>query len=350
MNFGPFDVRLDGWDVDYGAQVQGDFTRQAALDESINLAVERPGTGWTPIGPTSVDVSRSLVFIDGVRRLDARLLVRRGDTMCYGAFGSVGVGAVVAEAGQPARYDAVRVGRHLIFGSGEMPDAPVFLHSLAYEPLSTPDPDPRAPLDALQLAMRQLEASLASDIARNDSQVLCTGSTPSPLVICDGPLQELTNAAPGQYEFRRHRAECRRPTDIIGLIKRVFKLYLPHTHQPVLRVLRLGQRTPVFAIASDGPRARYSWFLRLSVPTAVESDLTGLVRLEVAAASGLEAAVRVADETAARLPAFVPSRARDPRSPQNLLPIGALEQHLRHQLGDPRLIRRRLAELIARGP
>jgi hypothetical protein len=56
---------------------------------------------------------------------------------------------------------------------------------------------------------------------------------------------------------------------------------------------------------------------------------------------------QLADETATRLPAFVPSRARDPRAPQNLLPIGALEQHLRHRLGDARLIRRKIAQLIA---
>src|SRR5262245_14481256 len=117
-NFGAFDVRLDGWDVDYGAQVQGDFALQSALDEAVDLEVERLADGWTPISPAPVAASRALVFIDGVRRLDARVLVQRDDVTCYGAFGSFGVGAVVAEPGQPARFDEPRVCRHLIFGSG----------------------------------------------------------------------------------------------------------------------------------------------------------------------------------------------------------------------------------------
>jgi hypothetical protein len=51
--------------------------------------------------------------------------------------------------------------------------------------------------------------------------------------------------------------------------------------------------------------------------------------------------------TAALLPAFVPGRGRDPRAPQNLLPIGALEARLRRRMGDVRLIRNRLAALVA---
>jgi uncharacterized protein len=72
------------------------------------------------------------------------------------------------------------------------------------------------------------------------------------------------------------------------------------------------------------------------------------VRLEVSDAVGGEEARRLADATAAVLPAFAPSRSRDPRAPQNLLPIGALEAQLRRRLGDARLIRRRIASLLAR--
>ena len=52
--------------------------------------------------------------------------------------------------------------------------------------------------------------------------------------------------------------------------------------------------------------------------------------------------------TTSVVPRFVLSRSRDPRAPQNLVPIGALEQHLRRGLGDARLIHRRLATLLAR--
>jgi hypothetical protein len=62
---------------------------------------------------------------------------------------------------------------------------------------------------------------------------------------------------------------------------------------------------------------------------------------------GRDEAIRLADLTGALLPRFVPPRSRDPRSPQNLVPIGALEQHLRRGLGDARLIHRRLATRLA---
>ena len=62
--------------------------------------------------------------------------------------------------------------------------------------------------------------------------------------------------------------------------------------------------------------------------------MAGIVRLEVAAHDGLEAALRLADLTSAALPRFAPRPGRDPRAPQNLFPISALENMLRHRLGD----------------
>jgi hypothetical protein len=41
------------------------------------------------------------------------------------------------------------------------------------------------------------------------------------------------------------------------------------------------------------------------------------------------------------------SRApKDPRAPQNLIPIGGLERHLRHRLGDPQLLLRGIKQKI----
>jgi hypothetical protein len=68
--------------------------------------------------------------------------------------------------------------------------------------------------------------------------------------------------------------------------------------------------------------------------------MAGLVRLEVSASSGLKAAQDVAALASAVLPLFASQPGRDPRAPQNLYPVGALERHLRHRLGDAALIRR----------
>jgi hypothetical protein len=40
------------------------------------------------------------------------------------------------------------------------------------------------------------------------------------------------------------------------------------------------------------------------------------------------------------LPVFASQPGRDPRAPQNLYPVGALETQLRHRLGDAQLVRR----------
>jgi hypothetical protein len=81
----------------------------------------------------------------------------------------------------------------------------------------------------------------------------------------------------------------------------------------------------------------------------IEGDLTGLARLEIADVVGFRDSARsLADAVASFCRASCRAEARDPRAPQNLLPIGALEARLRHRLGDTRLIRRRLADLISR--
>jgi hypothetical protein len=48
------------------------------------------------------------------------------------------------------------------------------------------------------------------------------------------------------------------------------------------------------------------------------------------------------------LPSYASSPKRDNRAPQNLLPVGQLEKHLRHRLGDPELHRRMLLRAFAR--
>jgi len=87
--------------------------------------------------------------------------------------------------------------------------------------------------------------------------------------------------------------------------------------------------------------------VRLAQPELGDSELAGIARLEVSEAVGIEAARRLANASSVILPRFVPGRWRDPRSPQNLLSIGALEASLRRHMGDGRLIRRHIETLIA---
>jgi hypothetical protein len=318
--FGALEVFLDPWEVDHGSELaleQGEDPVEEAL-----MDVEVPSSAWTPLLPAAPDKPGRLLFVDGVRRLEARLLLRHGLRLSYGAFGSYAVGAVRAERGFAVVENAC-CERLLALGGGEsLADAVEVTPALSYQPLATAATEPDAPLRALQAQMRLAEEALARRLAVQ----------PDALVVVDGPLSF--------GEPSRGAA--------VGFIKRLFRLYLPEASQDVLSRLPPGARTPLFALRSSRRFARYSWFLRLGPPGSSQSPLSGIVRLEVSAAVGLDGARRLADATARELPRFAPGRGKDPRSPQNLVPIGALEARLRHGLGDARLVRRHIESLLAR--
>src|SRR5262249_35493026 len=112
--FGDLDVRLDPWDVDYGSELPLEAEEPAA--EDVVLDVELPRSEWTPLTPSPI-VPPRLVFVDGVRRIEARLVVRRGDRVAHGAFGSFAVGSVVAGDGASAMCGEVRLERIVATGS-----------------------------------------------------------------------------------------------------------------------------------------------------------------------------------------------------------------------------------------
>src|SRR5262249_27053898 len=155
--------------------------------------------------------------------------------------------------------------------------------------VSTADPKADGPLRKIQEEMRVAEERLGRDLAGAESS----------LVVVDGPL---SFEEPGRG-------------GAVGFIKRLFRLYLPPEHLALLGRLPTGSRTPLFALRSTKRFARYSWFLRLARPQVADSDLAGIVRLEVSEAVGREVAQRLADATASTLPGFAPSRAKDPRAP-----------------------------------
>jgi hypothetical protein len=318
MQLNGWDVRLDPWAVEYGAETPGASNPDEVADEEVNLAVEV--RDWREVLPMPAPPPAPLVFVDGVRRIESRLVVTRGTRIIHGAVGSYGVGAVRVADGR-AEFGEHRIGRVIIFGGGENPGTAIQLApALTYEPVSVADDDPDAPVRGLHAEMRQCEEQFANALASDGV-----------FVVVDGPLN-ISQAGGGR---------------VVGFIKRLFRLYVPPEQLAVVRTLSAGARSPVFLIRSAGRFSRYSWFVRLAAPMRMESDFTGIVRLEVAESVGASNAVVLADALTACLPRFVPSRTRDPRAPQNLVPIGALEQYLRHQLGDSRLIQRRLATLLS---
>jgi hypothetical protein len=165
--FGELRVRLDPWQVDYGTELPLDDV-EPGPDEAAVLDIEIPAAEWRPVTPGEAPTPPRLVSVDGVRRIEARLIVQRGEGFCHGAFGSGAVGAVgvadgVASCGQP------RVGRLIVIGAGESLLAWVtVVQGLMYRPVSTLDTDPDASLRAIQEQMRLAEERLGKELADAD--------------------------------------------------------------------------------------------------------------------------------------------------------------------------------------
>jgi len=303
-----------------------------------DLTVEQ--SRWTPIS-CRASVPR-VCLVDGVRRAEAHALDDDGGvTPVLGLFGSFATGAVELDGVARLRTDRMRVQRRYLHTSSiEVPDRTLALQTtrLTFESRSVPAASRANDLvAALNRAMLDEEARLAETLSEDEDA----------LTLVDGPLRALRS--PGRR--------------VVGYIKRVQQWYVPRSELGLLGTLDPDrcERTPVFhippGVSPGGPtgsgdphhigEGRYSWFIRLPAGGPHVHVLGGLLRLECSASVSLPRAVELADQTAVLLPRLASSPVRDPRAPQNLTPIGALETRLTHLLGDRRLIHRLLTASIA---
>ncbi len=98
---GEWDVRIDPWAVEYGAETPGAAATDVEPDEQVDRG--RRASGGRVAGAAG-DVARPqapVYFVDGVRRIDARLVVTRGAQVIHGALGSFGIGAVPQTVRRP---------------------------------------------------------------------------------------------------------------------------------------------------------------------------------------------------------------------------------------------------------
>lgn len=130
----------------------------------------------------------------------------------------------------------------------------------------------------------------------------------------------------------------------VGYVKTHHRSYLPVELGAVVAALRPGQRTPLFVTSARW--SRHAWYARL--PDTGQSGqsgahpLAGVIRGEVSGDVATAEAARLADLATATLPLYASAAHKDPRAPQNLVPIGELERSLRHHLGDATLLYRSL--------
>ena len=174
-------------------------------------------------------------------------------------------------------------------------------------------------------AFEQLSLALQQRLTRAEVDLALAYRAQNPaaddLLVIDGPLRGRTHL---------DRA--------VGYIKTHHASYLPPEQAAVVSALRPGQRTPAFTMGTSWRRT--SWYLQLPRTSGV--PWSGVVRLECSADLPLAEVTRLGDLTARLLPPLASAPHKDPRAPQNLVPIGGLERQLRHRLGDQHILYRAL--------
>ncbi|MEX0753763.1 MAG: hypothetical protein WEA54_02570 [Actinomycetota bacterium] len=303
------DIFVESWAPEYGSPLDNDEQLRPA-EGSVDHTVE--GVAWSPIDGRD-DGEAVIAFVDGVQRVDARLTIDDPEQgPVPGLCGTIAAGATVWERGVPvSTIQAAEVERWAIVGSGRSESLPVIDLHPGYRTTRSSSDDPAQLMQALGDLRQAAERRIAARLAESCS------------VIVDGPVHE-------------------RSPVTVGCIKRHHVTYLEPAENRVVGRLGSGQRTPLFTISNH---RRYAWYVRLATLRGGHS-WTGIVRCETPAHVPLPEAVAAADRTAALLPAVASEPHLDPRAPQNLVPIAALERELRHLMGDPGLVFRALRAAV----
>lgn len=307
-------VYVEDWQASYGSAY---LVVPDDNDEAGSATVAEDGGSLTTHNGTLPNSPR-LAFVDGVRRVEASLYQVDDTTgdVARGVAGAHACGAVLVENNEPPLFGPTEVTRHVIFGSGIPSGLPEVGGGWAWQASSVAATDPDAPLAELQARMRRAEGDLA--------EALCGAGW---FTVVDGPLSYVRS----------------RDLPVVGLAKTHHRMLLPASdHVRVPQLLNVGQRTSLFAHADS-----YSTYTRIAIPDVHSGPWSGVVRLELPQSPGLADCAARASAVTALLPRYAGVRHRDPRAPQNLQPVGALEKHLRHLLGPAAFAARAVRDAVA---
>jgi hypothetical protein len=312
----PITFSVDPWDPGYGQAFAEEMDGAAFAETSaeLNLDLEVPADQWRPLEPAAgLPAPDTLLFLDGVRRIDARIWVHGADPQpAPGIAASYAAGLVCCNGS--ATITDVAVERGLFTGAKDAAD--IESRHANYPARVAGGPG----MDKLSLALQQQLAEAEVQLA-----LLFRAAHPhaNDLLIVDGPLR-------GRTHLDR----------TIGYIKSHHTAYLPAKQATCVAQLAPGQRTPAFTMGTSW--RRNSWYLRLPGAATGQAPWSGVVRLECSADLPTPEVARLADLSARLLPPLASAAHKDPRAPQNLVPIGGLERELRRRLGDQQLLYRAL--------
>jgi hypothetical protein len=325
---------VDGWDPAYGASLElEEYLQESSAHVAVDL--ELPASEWHPIDVrTGTPAPEAMLFVDGVRRIEARVWIDSPEDTGVAAAGP----AAEATAALCASYAAGVVcccghQAHLVTAElrrGLFSIAPhasnISTRAGKYQAYHVAGSTAGVPLMArLSQALQRRLADVEVTAAATARSAIHDHGTPvdDDLLIIDGPLRG-----------RQHLPRA------LGYIKSHRSTYLPPELNALVGRLTPGQRTPVFLMGTSWDR--HSWYLRLPGPPG--SPWAGIVRVECAADLPITEVSRLANLSQSTLGRFASDSYKDSRAPQNLYPIGGLERELRHRLGDPQLLYRALRE------
>jgi hypothetical protein len=317
---------VDGWNPAYGTSFEQAETGDGPTNESsaqVNTDVEVKTSQWAPVPlPTGLAPPPVVLLVDGVRRIDAELWTREDDGTSYpGVAASYAAGVVRCDLRRgAAQLVARKIDRGLFTASQEAPD--LMAGTVHYRVHRVGTSDPTKLSQTVQGPLTELEVEVSTAARRSTL-------ADDDLLVVDGPL-------------RRRRNLPR----TLGYVKKQQGKYLSAQLSAVVTALGAGERCPVFRIGTAW--GGYSWYLRLPSPSG--APWAGIVRVECSTELDEAEAIALANLSQVTLPRFASTSYKDPRAPQNLIPIAGLERRLRSLLGDGRLLHRALTLAATRAP
>jgi hypothetical protein len=306
---------VDAWDPSYAPDYAGGGEgptqdSSAALDADVEV----PADSWAPMPyPADLRPPDVVLLVDGVRRTDARVWTDEGGGGSYpGLAVSYAAGVVRCDLrrGEAVLAEPPAVERGLFTASPTAGD--IDCGQIRYRIHRVTATELPQLAGAVQGPLTRLEVRVAAAVRES-------ADDPGDLLVVDGPLR-------GRSDLPR----------AIGYVKTHRSSYLPPALTRVVTALAPGQRSPIFRLGTSWDC--FTWYVRL--PGGNGAPWSGLVRAECAANLTTQRAVALADLSVVTLPRFAATSYKDPRAPQNLIPIAGLEQRLRRRLGDPRLLHR----------
>lgn len=329
----PMRFHVDSWDPTYGSSVENAETTVADSTAKVALDIEHAPADWKPISPSHAPDPGAILFVDGVRRVEARIWIEQpppaeptstingAQEALMALCASYAAGTVCCCPGRGAHLLTTESRRGLFTTAANATDVPTTAGT--YQVNITPDDQeenlPALLSAALQRKLGELEILVAANArtALTDHGV----AKGSDLLVVDGPLRGRTHLPQALGFIKSHRAA-----------------YLPPDLHAMVGTLAAGERTPVFLMGTSWDR--HAWYLRL--PCAPGAPWAGVVRLECAADIPTAKAIALANLSQLVLPRYASCEYKDPRAPQNLVPVAGLERELRRRLGDPLLLSRAL--------